>query len=246
MKWGFFSITHIISLIVGVGIIVGLYFILRNKSQKTQIITLGILSFSGIAAIIYNLVAWNSPLEYLPLHLCSLNALILPITVLTKNKILGNVLLVWCLGALFALIVNSAMAETEIFSWQFFFYYFPHVLEFGIPILLFAFGLIEKDVKCIFTTVGITMVIYTIIHFINLGLNNYFIENNILDYAGNVLQVNYMFSIKPENPLLDLFYKVIPYKYWYMYLIIPILVIYLSIIYFPQIKIIIQRKNTQN
>lgn len=76
MLWGFFTITHIASLILGVAIIIGLYFVLRNRSDKTKLIVLGILSFSGISAIVFNLVAWNSPLEYLPLHLCSLNALV--------------------------------------------------------------------------------------------------------------------------------------------------------------------------
>ena len=29
-------------------------------------------------------------------------------------------------------------------SWTFFFYYFPHVIELGIPLLLFKLGLVEK------------------------------------------------------------------------------------------------------
>ena len=40
-----------------------------------------------------------------------------------------------------------------------------------------------------------------------------------------------MFSITPENPLLELFYKLIPHKYWYMLLSLIVVVIYLGIIY---------------
>ena len=76
MVWGTFTITHIVSLLLGAGIIIGLYFLLKNKTQKTQTLVLGVLSFAGIAAIIYNLAAWNSPIEYLPFHLCSLNAMV--------------------------------------------------------------------------------------------------------------------------------------------------------------------------
>ena len=233
MKWGSFGPVHLCSLALAAAMIVGLYFILRNTSRKMQTLVLGVLSFSGIAAIVFNLVTWGSPLEYLPLHLCSLNALVLPIAVFTRSKPLGNLLLAWCLGALAALVVNMAQAEYEIASWTFVFYFFPHVLEFGIPVLLFKLGLIEMHPKYILSTLGITMAIYTGIHLFNVWLNAYCETNQILDYAGNVIRVNYMYSITPENPLLVLFKQIIPYDYWYMYMIVPILAVYLSIVYLP-------------
>lgn len=233
MKWGSFGPVHLCSLALAAAMIVCLYFALRKASRKVQTLVLGVLSFSGIAAIIFSLVTWGSPLEYLPLHLCSLNALVLPIAVFTRSKALGNLLLAWCLGALAALVVNMAQAEYEIFSLTFAFYFFPHVLEFGIPILLFKLGLIEMHPKYILSTLGITMAIYTGIHLFNVWLNSYCEANQILDYAGNVIRVNYMYSITPENPLLVLFKQVIPYDYWYMYMIVPILAVYLSIVYAP-------------
>ena len=97
MTWGFFSITHIISLVLAVAINIGLYFILKRVSEKAAHITLFVLSFSGIAAIIFNLVAWGTPLEYLPFHLCSINALMIPFAVFFKSKVLNNLLLLWSL-----------------------------------------------------------------------------------------------------------------------------------------------------
>ena len=44
MVWGTFTAAHIISLIIAVIINVAIYFILKNKSEKVQIITLLILS----------------------------------------------------------------------------------------------------------------------------------------------------------------------------------------------------------
>ena len=173
MTWGFFSIGHIVSLILAIGIIASLYFALKKASDRVKITVLGILSFAGIGAIIYNLIVWNSPLEYLPLHLCSLNAMVLPFAVFTRNKTLNNLLLLWSIGALFALVINVSVSSVEIFSWTFVFYYFPHVLELGIPILMFLLGLSKKDVKCIISTVGITIGAYTVIHFINLWINSY-------------------------------------------------------------------------
>ena len=233
MTWGTFSIAHIISLLLGAGITVGLYFALKHRSKKTQTIVLGILSFAGIAAIIYNLIVWNSPIQYLPFHLCSLNAMLLPIVVFTRNKRLGNLLLLWAIGALAALILNTSVAAAEIFSWTFFFYYFPHVLEFGIPLILFKLGLIELDKKCIWSTTAITMGSYVVIHFINVFINQYCINNNIVDWAGNVIQVNYMFSIFHDyNPLLMIFHSIIPHQFWYMFLCIPVVIVYLGCIYY--------------
>ena len=87
MTWGFLSTAHMVSLVLAVGIITALYFLLRKAKNAVKIAVLGILSFAGIGAIIYNLVVWNSPLEYLPLHLCSLNALILPFGALSPPRI---------------------------------------------------------------------------------------------------------------------------------------------------------------
>ena len=50
-----------------------------------------------------------------------------------------------------------------------------------------------------------------------------------------MIQVNYMFSISATNPLTAVFYKVIPMEYWYMYMILPILAVYLLAVYAPQL-----------
>lgn len=236
MTWGNFTLTHILSLAAAAVIVAGLYFILKHLSQKTQVAVLGVLSFSGIAAIIYNLVTWGAPLEYLPLHLCSLNALLLPVAVFTRNKTTSNLLLLWSLGALVALILNYDMAAAKLFDLPFCFYYFPHVLEFGIPILLFKLGLVKKDPCCIGSTIVITMVSYTLIHFVNVALNSHYAA------IGSDTVANYMFSILPSNPLLALFYTVIPCEYWYMYMVIPVVAVYLLGVYAPQILAKLRKK----
>ncbi len=234
MLWGNFSAAHIASIVAAALMIVGLYYLLRHRSQRTQTLVLGILSFSGIAAIIYNLVMWDNPLAYLPLELCSVNAMLLPFAVFSRKKVPGNLLLVWSLGALMAIVVNNEMAEATLFDWPFNFYYFPHVLEFGIPILLFKLGLVEKDPRCIGSTVGITVAVYTLAHCANLLING------LTD-----VDVNYMFSVNPNvNPATALFYQILPYEYWYMYAVLPIVVLYLGVIYLPQIRCGLRARKT--
>ena len=122
MTWGNFTSPHILSLIISVFLNIILYFLIRFKSKQFQTIILTSLSFFGLLAIIYNLLMWNSPLEYLPLHLCSLNAIILPFAIISKNDKLGNLLILWSLGALIALIINNSAANFKIISFTFFFY----------------------------------------------------------------------------------------------------------------------------
>jgi uncharacterized membrane protein YwaF len=231
MAWGTFGTAHILSLIFAIALNVALYFLLKRCTQKVQIIVLGILSFSGIAAIIYNLVAWDSPLEYLPFHLCSLNAMVLPIAVFTKNKVISNLTLLWSLGAAVALLLNHSVAAAEVLDPVFCFYFFPHVFEMSIPILLFKLGLCKLDAKCIASTVGITAGAYTVIHFINVALNSHCLENNITTPAGEIVQVNYMYSITPDNPVLVLFHNLIPHSFWYMLPAVLIAAVYLAAIY---------------
>ena len=235
MVWGSFGAVHLLSLLLGAGMIIGLYFLLRCFSAKTQTIVLGLLSFSGIAAIIFNLITWGSPYEYLPLHLCSLTALVLPVAVFARSKTLSNLLLLWSLGAVMALVVNTAQADFEICSATFFFYFFPHLLEFGIPILLFRLRLVEKDPKCIASTLLITLCVFTLVHLANVTLNSYFAAYQILNPSGAVVQVNYMYSIRPENPVMALFWSLIPYPFWYMLPILLIVLPYLAIIYGKQL-----------
>lgn len=235
MIWGTFSLAHIITMLLAAGMLLGLYFALRRAPQKKQTAVLGSLSFLGIAAIIYEFTLKGAPLANLPLHLCSINAMLLPIVVFTRNKTLGNLLLVWCLGALAALVLNYDMTQRKLFSWDVFFYYFPHVVEFGIPLLLVALGHVKKDPKCILSTVAISMGIYTVVHFLNLAINAYALANNITYGGSDVFSANYMFSLRPNNPLVELFYSIIPHPYWYMYLVLPIVVVYLLIIYTPEL-----------
>lgn len=246
MLWGSYGLVHIITLIISACMILGIYFILRNRSEKTKIIVLFILSLSGLAAIIFNLVTWGTPLEYLPFHMCSITALILPIAILTRSKIFSNLLLFWCLGAAMAIICNQGQANYVIPSATFFFYYIPHTLEFGIPILMFALKIVKKDVRCIASTVVLTMAIYTVVHFINLALNSYCVANAVTNPSGEIVQVNYMYSLFAPVPLMQAMYNLIPHSYWYMYVVVPFVVIYLGIVYLPEIIALIKsRKKAQ-
>lgn len=238
LKWGTFTPAHFISLGVSVLIAVGLHFLLRKRSEKVQTWVLFTLSIYGVFALVYEIVVWGflgyNPLQwlqYLPLHMCAYNSLLTPILILSKNKILGNMLPLFATGAAIALIFNSIQADYTILSFTFISYFLTHTLGTALPFLMLSLGLIKPHPRYILPTAATTVGLYTVSHFANLIINNYLTSVNALDWQGLVLQVNYMFSIHTEgNPLLGLFWSIIPCSYFYMLCAFPIIVIYFALL----------------
>lgn len=243
MKWGSFGTVHFATLVLAAALLALTYLLLKNKPLKVQLTVLGILSMFGNAATVYNLLAWGEPLDYLPLHLCALNGLLLPIAVFTRNKKLCNLLLLWSLGAFVALIANGTMAQADIFDWPFFFYYSAHVTELGVPLLLFGLGLVEKDHRCIGSTLGITLGAYTAIYGINKLINGLCALYQVTRADGSIVQVNYMYSMGPIDPLSGALWNILPCEYWYMLLAVPVIAVYLVLLYAPQFLAQRQKKN---
>ena len=234
MKWGSFGTVHIATLVLAALMITLLYLLLKNRPRKIQTAVLFVLSFAGNAATVYNLAAWGEPLDYLPLHLCALNGLLLPAAVWTRNNKLCNLLLLWSLGAFVALVANGTMANAEITGLPFFFYYTAHVTELGIPILLFALGHAKKDARCIGSTLVITWGVYTAIYGVNKLINFLCELYQVTRADGSLVQVNYMYSMGPIDPLSGALWNILPCEYWYMLLALPVIAVYLLALYAPQ------------
>jgi hypothetical protein len=239
LTWGSFTPVHLCSLVFAVLIPIGIHFLLRHRGERVQILVLFILSLLGPVSLAYDLIVWgipSTPLQYLPLHMCSYNALLTPVLVLTRNRFLGNLLPLFSVGAAIALVFNSIQAEYAIFSTVFFLYYFSHTFGASIPFLMFSLGHTKAHPRYILPSTAATLGIYTLSHFANLAVNHYLASVNFLDWAGDLIQVNYMFSIHPQgNPLLLLFWSVIPYPYFYMLLAIPIAAAYFVLMNLPYI-----------
>ncbi|MBQ8403538.1 MAG: YwaF family protein [Clostridia bacterium] len=238
MTWGTFTVQHILSLAAIVAFAVSLHFILKRLSDKAKTRVLFAVSLIGVAAVLYDLVRWGQPLLYLPLHLCSLNALIIPFAVLTKNKVAAHLTLVWSLGAMLVLIVNTGQAYYEMFSEAFWVFVLCHTVDVTVPALLFTTGLVEFNIKKAPAVIGTTMAAYTCVHFINIGINKYLANQaaSLALYARSraaIPQVNYMYSLGDEgNAAFAFFKKIIPYDYWHMYLIAPIIAAFLFAVHF--------------
>lgn len=242
MTCEFFGTFHIISLISVPILIILLYLLLRKTNRLVKTIVLLIISLVGIWLLMDELIRTKNIFSHLPFHMCSMNGFLLPFVILTKNKRIGNMLALWCFGALGALIFNfeiNALTTADIRTWT---YTIPHMIQFCVPILLILLKHIELDYKLIPSTVILTIFFYTLAHFVNVGLIEYYAK------LGQSCWANYMFSIGPgDNIFLLFFWKICPHQYWYMYCIIPLVIILLCILYLKQIiKTILEKKRIKN
>ena len=226
--WGTgFTPIHLTTLIIALLIPFALHFALRGARRRTQTVVLFIISLIGPFSLIYDIVLWGiptSPLLYLPLHICSYNALLTPILVLTKNKFLGNLLPLFSVGAAFALLFNSIQAEYSLTTLVFLSYFLSHTIGTCLPFLMISLGHVRIQPRQILPCIGGTLAIYTASHFANVAIIEHLTAKGLTDY---VQYINYMFSIYPQgNPMLEFFWSIIPHSYFYMLMVIPIVAVY--------------------
>lgn len=231
MIWGTFGTNHLVSLAVGAVSIFALYIALMDSTRKKQIIVLFSFSLIGIISIVYDLIAYNNPIAHLPLSLSALNALLLPYTVLTRQKWCCNYMLVSSIGSYFALIFNYSMADKEIFTIPVILYFLSNVLSAGIPILLFELNLVKRDTKTIFSSISLLVDVYIIVHVVNIIIN----AAKLTDKAGQVITVNYMSSLAPTNPVYDFFHILLPHSFWYMIITLPVVIVFALWWYLPEL-----------
>lgn len=212
LQWTTFSLIHIITIIFSFIVFILLYFLLINKNERIQKNILFPLSLFGWSAILYNLLAKDNIYYNLPLQLCSINAMLLPVLMVTNNKTLGNVMPIMAVGAFGAIVLNFG-ANYSIFSYDFLFYYWPHLMEALIPWLLVMLGKIQPELKYIWKSIFLIFIFYTIAYAIN---------SIIVKYTK--YSPNYMFCMRPENIILEVLWNICPYEYLYMLLTFPIVV----------------------
>ena len=229
MPWGSFGTTHLLTLALAVMVNLLIYLILKRNTRSKQILALFVFSLIAVSFLITNIIFDKSNLiKNLPLTFGGLSIILLPYAVLTRSKRICNLLLIWSVGSIMALVFNADMANVELLSFEFVLFFTMHMFGVGIPILLFELGLVERDTHTVKPTLIATISVYTVVHWVNLAINS---ANKWSAKDG----VNYMSTLAPSNSLLRFFYLVIPAEYWYMVLVLPLLLVYILYWYLPEI-----------
>ena len=194
MKWGFFTPAHLLTLVLAAAMLTALYYGLRNKSQKIQTMVLLPLSLSGVAAIVFNLLHWGSPLEYLPLHLCSINIILIAIHAWKPNKTLDNFLYGVCIPGALAAMLFSTWTPLPTLNFMHLHSFTIHILLIAYPVMLTVGGDIRPDwrvlPKCLLLTLCMAVPIYCV----NLALDTNFMFLMYADEGNPLLLFEQMFG----------------------------------------------------
>lgn len=215
---------------------------LNRKSKKTREIVLSI--FCLVLLVIYFIYKYEVSQDtayaqlcleagtgsgefniasYLPLHLCNINLWLIPVAVLTRNKYLKAFpFYLGSIGALMALsspgLGYSGYSLLLPRMWGF---YITHYGVLMASLALVTLGLFKPTYKMIPKSL-------LFIEGINFAV---FLVNLFLIYTGIYKYANFMFSISTSgNPILNIFYNILPVPFLYQNLLVVLLIPYMLIV----------------
>lgn len=166
-------------------------------------------------------------LTMLPLQLCNIGVFLIPITVLSRKPLLQDFVFYLSVpGALAALMTPNADYSDIPYSMMTISFYISHFVIAIVPLLMAGWGLYRpepsarKALRLSATVLVLAGGLYLFSIFLNRTLDigaNYFFT--IIEYSA------------PINPVFALFARIIPYNFVYLIPALPILYIYMGIVY---------------
>lgn len=219
----YFNWSHLITLAYPAIMVLALFFILRKKSEKTKIWTLfGVAIFNILLYTVYKIVMSQTfegfvLLGELPLHLCNINLILIPIALLTKSRILYSyIYFVGTIGAFAGvLLFDSTFLGRGSFTFVIQAYFTYHSILFAMAILPICLKLYRPKMSDILRAFIVVLVLTCIMH----GVNTILRATKWCDTA------NYFYTYgMPDNPLLGWLQKIIPVNLVYEFPLSLILV----------------------
>ena len=162
----------------------------------------------------------------LPLHLCNINMLLIPVAVLTGSRPLkGFCFFVAPLGALMALLMpGTGFSGYSLLLPRMLGYHGTHCMVLLEGLALASFGLYRPRFRDL---PGVVLMILAIAFGI-------FLIDMAIRLSGLNPKANYFFAVETEgNALLELFYRLIPFPFLYLLPCTGILVPYMLLITLP-------------
>ena len=214
--------------------------IMRRCSDKTRRGTLaGLMLFTLAVFVWYNIMlSLDAPYSALctaagkggfnwwgelPLQLCNINMILIPVGVLTKKRpLMSFSFFLGPLGAAMALMMPGVGFENcSVLLPRMIGYYFTHFMVFFGALALWGFGIYRPTFRDILPALISTVVLSFVIFLINmafrrLGLNPF---------------SNYFYNVETEgNPILEIFHRILPYPFVFSIPCLGILIPYMLIV----------------
>ncbi len=161
----------------------------------------------------------------LPLHLCNINMFLVPVGILLNNRyVQGFAFFIGPVGAMMAILMPShSFNNFSIFKARMLGYYFTHFsITFNCLLLVMA-GIYHPEYSDVLPIAGVGIAFTFVIFCFNL----------ILRKTGAAIKANYFYTIDPEeNKVLELFRKLIPYKFLYLLPMFVLVIPYMYLVTF--------------
>ena len=235
--------TFFVLLAIFIAFAFAFWLIFRKTSEKTRRIAVAALYIAGFAFFwlykywisideAYSVItaeagkgafSWWSEL---PLHLCNINLMLLPIAVLSRNRsLLSFVFFMAPFGAIFAMVMpDVGFYGFSLFEPRVFGYFVTHMLILVSSLILGLLDLYRPK----FRDIPMTMVYAFGISFIVFGINMLFRATHVNDFA------NYFYTVvPPDGTPLVFFHKLIPVPYLYMIPVMLFLPVYMALVTLP-------------
>ena len=212
--------------------------LLRKKSERTRALVLACSCWVTLLGFIAYKFALSVDAEFneltavmggfnwwgeLPLQLCNINMLLIPIAVLKRwRPLLAFCFFIAPLGALMALVMPGIGFEAyPIYLPRMLGYFGTHFMIFIEGLAIVTFGLYRPQWR----DIPLTMLALFVIALVVFGINM------LLRATGLHPKANYFFSVETEgNPLLELFYSWLPWPFLFLLPSLVVVAVYAGVI----------------
>ncbi len=212
--------------------------LLRKKSERTRALVLSCVCWVTLLGFIAYKYALSVDAEFneltavmggfnwwgeLPLQLCNINMLLIPVAVLKRWRPLqAFCFFIAPLGALMALVMPGIGFEAyPIYLPRMLGYFGTHFMIFIEGLAIVTFGLYRPQWR----DIPLTMLALFVIALLVFGINMLLRATHLHP------QANYFFSVETEgNPLLELFYSWLPWPFLFLLPSIVIVAVYAGVI----------------
>ena len=195
----YFNFYYFLYIIFGLGLVIGLYLLLRDKSQKTSnIVLFSILLFSFIVHFLK--LAFNHYQEWMPQsirtitpeNICAVSVLVFPWFFLSKQKILKDYMFYMGItSGIGATVIPIDALGCNAFDFETMRYYFSHILIWVVPLLMVILKLHTLDYKRIIKAPFLVYLTLCII-----------LVNEIILTGAGFVHINHLYSHEVRNASL--------------------------------------------
>jgi uncharacterized membrane protein YwaF len=198
-------------------IYLALNYTLKNCCDKTKRnILLIICGFNALLYISYKIVQAQPTHEYdfyiflnLPLHFCNINLILLPISILLKNKyLMAYQFYFGTVRAVLALVtIDPAFRAKPLFEFTCIVYFYYHSMLAILPVLLVKFKFFTPSFKIIWQPTLILTGLAFIMHIVNI----------IFRTTGIAPEANYFFTYGLRGDFFtEFFWSILPYEFFFL------------------------------